>query len=70
MIWIDESGKEKKYEGTFHNDKPHGFGTLTYIKGTQNYKYSGEFLNGKKHGFGRFEYGTNRTYEGSWINGK
>lgn len=41
------------YEGTTHNNEPHGYGTFFY---QNNDKYVGECMFGKKDGFGRYYY--------------
>ncbi len=41
-----------KYEGSWFNDKQHGFGKETWNNGAETYE--GEFIDGKKNGRGRF----------------
>lgn len=47
MFWPDGT----KYEGTFHNDLPHGYGRKIFANGEY---YEGHFLEGKANGQGTF----------------
>jgi len=47
MFWPDGT----KYEGTFHNDQPHGYGRKIFANGEY---YEGLFEEGKANGHGMF----------------
>jgi hypothetical protein len=53
------------YEGDFHENRFHGFGTFTFAE-TKDV-YSGEFLNGKKHGQGELHTGE-YDFKGTYMN--
>ena len=47
MVWHDN----KKYTGSFQNDRRHGFGVITWPDGRS---YEGMWAEGKQHGLGKF----------------
>ena len=53
-----------EYVGSFHNDKIHGEGRITYANGDT---FEGSFSDSKKHGSGRYvNKGRKEIYEGTW----
>lgn len=58
------------YDGTWLNDKKHGFAIVALKKGKVfTPKYKGNHLAGKKDGFGNFYYKDGSYYTGQWKKG-
>lgn len=60
----------QEYTGAWHNNLPHGFGTLVWLdddkeKNIKN-RYQGEWVQGQRHGYGVFYYANGSIYEGFW----
>ena len=63
---IDSEGQ--KYVGEFVDDKPEGYGILTFNNKDKRTTYQGEFVNWKFNGHGKLEYVDGDSYEGEWKN--
>ncbi|TNV73217.1 hypothetical protein FGO68_gene11675 [Halteria grandinella] len=61
-IYRHSDGTE--YQGSFMQDKQHGYGVETWPDGV---KYSGQYHLGKKHGRGKFEWPDGNTYDGDFV---
>ena len=56
----------KRYDGSWIDDKPSGFGIMSYFNGST--KYEGNFLNGKYNGFGILFLPNYFRFEGNFEN--
>ncbi|MFD1258820.1 DUF4189 domain-containing protein [Mucilaginibacter terrae] len=62
----DNEGVEYDYEGQLLDNKPHGIGTITYIK--KGDTYTGQFKNGHINGRGFYRWPSGAKYEGEFVN--
>lgn len=57
------SQEKERYEGNFHQDSMHGFGSYYYNNGD---RYEGEWSKGKMHGQGKYVCANGDVYEGAY----
>lgn len=55
-----------QYEGSYKNDKKHGFGIFEWEAGN---KYSGSYFNDEREGWGTMEWIDGSTFKGQWKEG-
>lgn len=61
-VWHLPDGGRSVYEGSMHDGKVRGYGTMTHSNG----RYKGEFRNSRRNGYGTYIYDNGDRYEGEW----
>lgn len=61
------TGSDSYYEGSWINDKPHGYGMHRYFASGD--RYEGSYACGKRHGLGVFLWGNGDKYTGNFAAG-
>ena len=66
------SSGQSSYEGQWHDDLPHGAGTMVWrtASGVERKRYSGQWRHGRRHGMGAQTWADGRCYEGQWADGE